>query len=87
MDWTVMLPFAGTALVTAASLFTALTPTPDPSTTWGKVYRIIERVALLTAKAKQSGMIPTNPAADKLAQEAVEAAKELLGPTLANLPR
>jgi hypothetical protein len=80
MDWTVILPFAGTAAVTAASLFTALTPTPDPNTTWGKVYRVIEMAALLTQKAKQSGMIPTNPAADKLAENAVATAKELLGP-------
>lgn len=41
--------------VTIASVFCAIVPTPDPATPWGKVYRVIEFVAVNFGKAKQIG--------------------------------
>lgn len=46
-----------TGVVTAASIITAGTKTPDPSTFWGKCYKVIELFALVFGKAKQSGLI------------------------------
>lgn len=42
-----------TAVVMLASAICALTPTPNPNTTWGKVYKFIELLALNIGKAKQ----------------------------------
>ena len=78
MDLLTLLPLVGTGAVTAASIFTAFTDTPDPSTRWGKVYRVIEAVALVTERAKQKGLIPTNAVADKFAADAVEIARDVL---------
>ncbi|HXQ41318.1 MAG TPA: hypothetical protein VN821_08625 [Candidatus Udaeobacter sp.] len=41
-----------------AALFCALTPTPDPKTTWGRIYQVIEWLALITKNTKETG-IPT----------------------------
>ena len=41
------------AIISAASAFCASTPTPDKTTLWGKVYTIIEWLALNIGKAKQ----------------------------------
>jgi hypothetical protein len=41
------------AVVVLASAICAITPTPDPKTTWGKVYKFIELLALNIGKAKQ----------------------------------
>lgn len=43
-----------TALVTAASAFAALTPTPRDDSFVGKVYRVIEALALNVGCAKQT---------------------------------
>jgi hypothetical protein len=44
---------AAGAVCIAASAITALTPTPDPSTKLGKLYKIIELLALVVGKAKR----------------------------------
>lgn len=65
-------------VIGVAKAITILTPTPDPSTTWGKVYRGIEVAALLVGKAKDSGIVPTNATADAAVNRivgAVEAAE------------
>jgi hypothetical protein len=41
------------AVVVLASAICALTPTPNPDTAWGKVYKFIELLALNIGKAKQ----------------------------------
>ena len=38
---------------TIAKAFCAATSTPDPKTTWGKLYNLIEILALTVGKAKQ----------------------------------
>ncbi|AWJ93820.1 hypothetical protein Sp245p_28790 (plasmid) [Azospirillum baldaniorum] len=43
------------AVVIAASLITSGTPTPDPNTALGKVYRAVELLALVFGKAKDRG--------------------------------
>lgn len=45
------------ATVTAASAFCAATPTPPPNTVLGRVYRVVETLALLVGKAKQMGLV------------------------------
>ena len=66
------------AVVTVASAFCAATPTPDPKTPLGKIYRGIEIAGLLVGKAKEAGFVPADPAVDKIAAGAVAAAGELL---------
>lgn len=68
----------GGAVVTAASAVCAMTKTPDPATPLGKLYRGIEIAALLVGKAKDAGVMPSDPAADKLAAGAEAAAAEIL---------
>ena len=41
-------------IVLFASLITAMTPTPDPATLLGKVYKYIEVAALVVGRAKDS---------------------------------
>ena len=65
------------AVVTAASAFCALTPTPDPTTAWGAVYRYIEIAGVLVGKAKEIGVVPADPAADRIAAAAAEIAKDV----------
>lgn len=42
------------SLVTIASTWCAFTKTPDPKTTWGKIYSALEVVALLVGRAKET---------------------------------
>jgi len=42
-------------IVLAASIIAALTPTPDPATLTGKLYRIVDLLALNVLRAKDSG--------------------------------
>lgn len=64
MDFTAILSTAGDvlavacAVVTAASAFCAATPTPDPNTPLGKIYRYVEIAGLLVGKAKDQGLVP-----------------------------
>lgn len=44
-----------TAIVTGASALAALTPTPKDDTFLGKVYKIIDWLALNVGKAKETG--------------------------------
>ena len=46
---------AATSLMAAASAITALTPTPADDAFMAKFYKLIERIALVVGKAKQSG--------------------------------
>lgn len=69
------------AVVTGASAFCAMTKTPDPKTRLGKVYHWIEVAAVLVGKAKDTGILPSDPAADKLEAGAVQVAAELMGKT------
>lgn len=41
------------SIVPAASLFVSLTKTPMPGTFWGRVYRVIEVLALVFGRAKE----------------------------------
>ena len=49
----------GGTVISTASAICALTPTPDPATPRGKLYRVVEIAALLVGRAKDSGMLPT----------------------------
>lgn len=40
------------------SVFTAATPTPDPQSLLGRLYRIVELVALVGGRAKDTGSPP-----------------------------
>lgn len=62
VDVTTIIAVIG-AVVTAASAFCAATPTPDPNTTWGKIYSVIEFLGLLVGKAKQLGYVKDVPPA------------------------
>ncbi|MGA1386510.1 MAG: hypothetical protein ACO306_07320 [Flavobacteriaceae bacterium] len=44
---------AALAIHAAASVITALTPTPKDDAFLGKIYKIIETIALVVGKAKQ----------------------------------
>lgn len=44
-----------TAIIALASAICALTPTPDPNTLLGKLYKLIEILALNVGKSKQTG--------------------------------
>ena len=49
IDWVQLL----TAIVTIASIITAVTPTPNDDGIVGKVYKVIEALGLVVGKAKQ----------------------------------
>jgi hypothetical protein len=68
----------GAGVVTTASAICAMTPTPDPNTLWGKVYRYVEMLGLVVGKAKQSGLVPANPVVDQLGADAVAVAKSVI---------
>jgi hypothetical protein len=46
----------------AASFVCAMTPTPNPTTPWGRVYQVIEWLAIITRNTKETGY----PAVDAL---------------------
>lgn len=66
--------------VTVASAFVAATPTPNPKTVWGKIYKGIETAALLIGRAKDSG-VPI-PALTASQSTFVQAAEKMI-PTVA----
>ena len=43
-------------IVVAASVIAAITPTPDPATTAGKAYRVLDLLALNILHAKSTGV-------------------------------
>jgi len=47
-------------LVVAASIIAALTPTPNPDTLAGKLYRVVDLIALNVLRAKQTGAPPAS---------------------------
>ena len=47
-DWWVWVA----ATIAAASAFTAATPTPEADSKWGKVYKVVEFLALNVLRAK-----------------------------------
>jgi|TARA_R110001599_G_scaffold192361_1_gene387621 hypothetical protein len=53
IEWLIRLALAVPYIVMAASLITALTPTPADDAIVGKLYRIIEWCALVIGKAKE----------------------------------
>ena len=65
-------------VVTTAGAICAMTKTPPPDTAWGKVYRGIEIAALLIGRAKDSGLIPDNKAADVIAQEVIGETQKII---------
>jgi hypothetical protein len=52
IEWLIRVALAVPYIVMAASLITALTPTPADDAIVGKAYRIIEWCALVIGKAK-----------------------------------
>ncbi len=55
-----------TALVTVASLVASLTPTPKDDTVVGKLYKIVDFLAINVGKAKDTGIVdPTVKPAKK----------------------
>jgi len=44
-------------IVVVASLIIAGTKTPDPDTTMGKIYKVVEWASLTFGKAKESGVV------------------------------
>lgn len=60
-----------THVVFAAALLNSIIPTPNPATPIGKVYKVLEMVAMCFLRAKDSGVPPQTPAA--LADQIAEA--------------
>lgn len=58
METVYQVMFVVASVITLASAVCAATPTPDPNTTWGKVYRAIEFLGLIVGKAKEQGVLP-----------------------------
>lgn len=59
-----------THVVAAAALLNSIIPTPDPTTPAGKVYKVLELLALSFLRAKETG-IPSQSAttlADQIAE-------------------
>lgn len=52
------------------SQFCARTTTPDPSTKWGRVYKVIEFIGGIYGKAKQAGIVV--PQTETVVKSAVE---------------
>ena len=67
------------AVVTAASAICAMTATPDPTTRLGKIYRAVEVLGVVVGRAKDRGLLPADPKADRLAAFAVDVAKDAMG--------
>ena len=44
-------------LVAAGSIIAAVTPTPAPNTVWGKVYQVVDMLALNVLHAKSTGQV------------------------------
>jgi hypothetical protein len=72
-------------IVVAASAVAAVTPTPDPSSTAGKLYKVIDTFALNVLHAKSTGITPAQAAtqiaylmtqAQQAKQPAVQSPKE-----------
>jgi len=57
LDWLLADP---AHVVVAASAIAALTPTPDPTSAAGKLYRIVDLLALNVLRAKDTGL-PASP--------------------------
>lgn len=55
LDWLLADP---AHIVLAASIVAALTPTPDPASIQGKLYRVIDLLALNVLHAKEGGALP-----------------------------
>jgi hypothetical protein len=60
-----------THIVAAAALLNSIIPTPDPATPAGKIYKVLELLALSFLRAKETGIPPQSPAA--LADQIAEA--------------
>jgi hypothetical protein len=58
-------------IVVAASIVAALTPTPDPNSLAGKLYRVIDLIAFNVLRAKQAGPIAA-PVAGPAAPDAAK---------------
>ncbi len=61
-------------IVVAASVIAALTPTPDPASAFGKIYRLLDLLALNILRAKDTAATPPSapaPAATAAAMPAV----------------
>ncbi len=59
LDWLLADP---SHIVTAAAALAAATPTPDPASVWGKLYRVLEIFALNVLHAKETGGADASPA-------------------------
>jgi len=53
-NWELIISIAA-IVVTAASAVAATTPTPKEGTTWSKIYKVIDWLALNIGKAKDKG--------------------------------
>lgn len=60
-----------THVMAAAALLNSIIPTPNPATPLGKVYKVVEMLALCFLRAKESGVPAQTPAA--LADQIAEA--------------
>lgn len=54
LAYTAVTGLAGLVTHFTASAFVATTKTPEPTTKWGKVYKLIEVLALAIGKAKEN---------------------------------
>jgi hypothetical protein len=66
-------------VVTTASAVCAMTKTPDPKTPLGKAYRLIEVLGLVVGRAKDMGVVPASPAADRVGAKIIGAARQAFG--------
>tara|TARA_Y100001937_G_scaffold128408_1_gene204485 strand:+ start:6087 stop:6293 length:207 start_codon:yes stop_codon:yes gene_type:complete len=53
VNWLLLLPQVIPVIITAASIITALTPTPKDDAWVGKAYKALEWCALVVGKAKE----------------------------------
>lgn len=67
------------SVVMGASVYISSTATPAPGSARANVYRYIELAALVFGKAKQTGILPAEPALDRLVGDVVA----VLAPTQA----
>lgn len=60
-DVVIIIMISGVVLNASSQIITVFTPTPDPATKIGKIYRVIEICAGLVGKAKQAFVPASTP--------------------------
>jgi hypothetical protein len=82
MDIMTIVEIGAATIFGAAKLLTIAVRTPDPTTPLGKAYHVVEVIALVIGRAKDTGLIPSNPAVDAAEKDVVAATASVLGKTV-----